>query len=167
MSPFLALCVGLATLSLCIAVITAIFTLLSLKRSAATLSPLPQKILEPMKNLKSMAQTKFVDLAATGITRYLFRKNDLENQNNKEGKETTMAESRGWGPFILGGLIGAAVAILCAPEKGTDVRKRVKRWFEEGKEMGKDLETHLATAYKAGRKAFLENGSKKSHINVS
>ena len=45
--------------------------------------------------------------------------------------------------FLLGGAaLGAAVALLLAPESGEKTRRRIKRFYEDGKERVKDTYEH-------------------------
>jgi gas vesicle protein len=40
-------------------------------------------------------------------------------------------EDAGFGIFVMGAIVGAAVALLLAPESGTDSRARMGHWLHE------------------------------------
>jgi gas vesicle protein len=99
-----------------------------------------------------------------------------------------MSEERGCAPaslalaFLLGGALGASLALLFAPEGGPqtrarlrglatdlkdrtanlaeDLRDRVEDVLEEGKEIFDEKKTILSAAYQAGREAMDKERSK-------
>jgi gas vesicle protein len=70
--------------------------------------------------------------------------------------------------FLLGGVVGAAVALLLAPCSGEETRRRLGSWLEENRDktkefLEKERETILSkksqvqAAWEAGKKAYREN----------
>lgn len=77
----------------------------------------------------------------------------------QEETESTQAESNGLAWFMMGALIGAAVAILYAPKSGRDARQYLldkgKETLDDSKEMfdrGRQLVDDAADLFERGRK---------------
>ena len=62
----------------------------------------------------------------------------MHNQNHY-----CRSDAMGWPAFIAGGLIGAGIALLCAPQRGTEKRSRLRDYaggatdelMEQGREV--------------------------------
>jgi gas vesicle protein len=74
-------------------------------------------------------------------------------------------------PFLMGGILGAALGLLFAPRAGRDVRKQIKDFAAEGTEKvvsaaGKSKEfyseaiTAVNSAIDAGKQSFIEEREK-------
>ncbi len=70
-------------------------------------------------------------------------------------------------PFLVGGVVGAGIAFLFAPKSGREIRKDIKdyavqtknmisRTVEEGKEIYEGGKSAVTTAIEAGKKAYLQ-----------
>ncbi len=78
--------------------------------------------------------------------------------------------SHGAGPsiavgFVLGAIVGAGIALLCAPGTGSDTRRRIadagRRWggaardaLDQARDTANDLGQDVKSALEAGRDAF-------------
>ena len=78
---------------------------------------------------------------------------------------------KGFGKFVLGGLIGAAAGVLFAPKAGTETRKELKIKFDEftaklkdldSEEIKLELETKIAEI-----RADLDNLDKEEVLSVA
>jgi len=69
-------------------------------------------------------------------------------------------------PFVVGGLVGAGIALLLAPKSGRDVRKDMKDFavntkdtiaatVHKGKELIEENKIALASAIEAGKTAYV------------
>ena len=74
-------------------------------------------------------------------------------------------------PFLVGGLVGAGVALLLAPKSGQEIRKDIKDiaarttdtisgTFEKGKEVYVENKAAIVDAIDAGKNAFLQERDK-------
>ena len=74
-------------------------------------------------------------------------------------------------PFVVGGLVGAGVALLLAPKAGKEIRKDIKdvaarakdtisTSIEKGKELYAVNKSAITDAIDAGKNAFLEERDK-------
>jgi gas vesicle protein len=96
------------------------------------------------------------------------------NMKEEIGKVKTGARYF-WTPLVVGGVIGAGVALLLAPKSGRELRKdfkdlasktrdRVTATIDEGKTLGKHLydESRMAVkgAIEGGKHAFMEEREK-------
>ena len=74
-------------------------------------------------------------------------------------------------PFLVGGVVGAALGILLAPKAGREVRKQIKDFAVDGKDrivstVGKTKEfyteaiTAVNSAIDAGKQAYLQEREK-------
>lgn len=85
-----------------------------------------------------------------------------------------------WTPLVVGGVIGAGVALLLAPKSGRELRKdfkdlatktreRVAATIEEGKTLGRNLydEGRVAVtgAIEGGKHAFM--GEREKHMKAA
>jgi gas vesicle protein len=66
-------------------------------------------------------------------------------------------------PILVGGAVGAGLALLLAPKAGTEIRKDLKRFanrFSQAIDIGKDLygesRVFVSKAVEAGKKAYVE-----------
>ncbi len=70
-------------------------------------------------------------------------------------------------PFLVGGLVGAGIALLLAPKSGKELREDVKHMasstrenvtagVEKGKELYGETSTAIRGAIDAGKSAFVE-----------
>jgi gas vesicle protein len=68
-------------------------------------------------------------------------------------------------PFLLGGLVGAGIALLLAPKSGKEVRNDIKEYaarakntlvtaVDEGKKIYEDGKTAVVSAVEAGKSAY-------------
>ncbi|HOW27549.1 MAG TPA: YtxH domain-containing protein [Elusimicrobiota bacterium] len=71
--------------------------------------------------------------------------------------------------FLVGGMVGAALGLLLAPQSGKDTRKKIKKWaedledqgeewIEKGKEVLEEKADRVKHAYEAGRKILSGEG---------
>jgi len=69
-------------------------------------------------------------------------------------------------PFVIGGLVGAGIALLLAPKSGREVRKDIKdlagstrdkitATMHKGKELIEENKIALASAIEAGKTAYV------------
>ncbi len=80
-----------------------------------------------------------------------------------------MSEDRGIAPataalaFILGGVLGASLALILAPEEGTHARQRLRRmardWSEKTADITEDMRDRLEEAVEQGRDIYEEKKS--------
>ena len=85
--------------------------------------------------------------------------------------------------FLLGGIVGAGLALLLAPESGSETRKRIKEFavdvkdkakdyteevrgkitstVEKGKELYEEKKSIIATAFEAGKEAYEQEKEKE------
>ncbi len=78
------------------------------------------------------------------------------------------AAGAGLAAFLLGGVVGAAVGLLYAPNKGETTRKRLKRWandtYEDNKEYmlehAQDLKEKVKGHFEEAREKFNEGKEK-------
>lgn len=101
-----------------------------------------------------------------------------------------MADDRGWSPgamglaVVIGGLVGAAMALLLAPQSGRESREQLRGYarraeenihelaetatqvldqtVDKGRDFIKDKKAVLTEAVKAGRAATQQAGEKKT-----
>ncbi len=77
-------------------------------------------------------------------------------------------------PFLVGGLVGAGVALLLAPKAGKELRKdirdlasdtrdKVGLTIDRGKELYEESKTAITNAIDAGKKAFMEEREQVRH----
>jgi gas vesicle protein len=77
-------------------------------------------------------------------------------------------------PFLVGGVMGAGLALLFAPKPGKEVRNDVKRFattakdrvtlaIDKGKEVYEDGKTAVVNAIDAGKNAFVQEKDKWLH----
>ena len=52
-----------------------------------------------------------------------------ENQYDKDSRD-----AMGWSAFIAGGLIGAGIALLVAPQRGTELRSKLRDYADRAKD---------------------------------
>ena len=90
-----------------------------------------------------------------------------EDLTDKKGNSILM-------PFLVGGIVGAGVALLLAPKPGKEVREDIKRFAENTKESvtsvidrGKTLfdesKTMISSAIEAGKTAYEQEKEKIRH----
>jgi gas vesicle protein len=86
-------------------------------------------------------------------------------------KENTMLV-----PFLVGGIVGAGIALLLAPKAGREVRADIKRFasntkervsstIDEGKLLYEEGITAVASAIDAGKTAYIEGKEKFRHAS--
>lgn len=77
-------------------------------------------------------------------------------------------------PFVLGGVVGAAIALLFAPASGEETRERVASWINEGRMKTKEYlaekrgtlsekKERIGAAFEAGKKAYREAEGADQH----
>lgn len=64
-------------------------------------------------------------------------------------RRETKPQSGGLGLFVVGAVVGAAAAILLAPESGTDSRKRIGHWLHDHRGTGHELFTKVKKMWEA------------------
>jgi gas vesicle protein len=80
-------------------------------------------------------------------------------------------------PFLIGGLVGAGIALLLAPKSGKELRKdiadmtantrdRVTDTIDKGKDMYREGITAVKTAVEAGKVAYVEEREKHRQAAV-
>lgn len=86
-------------------------------------------------------------------------------------EELTTKEHSIMVPFLVGGVVGAAIGLLLAPKSGREVRKQIKDFAVEGTEKivsaaGKSREfyseaiTAVNSAIDAGKQAYIQERDK-------
>ncbi len=86
-------------------------------------------------------------------------KEELEKLDTKESSVLV--------PFLVGGLVGAGVALLLAPKSGKEMRKDIKdiasntrekvvTTFEQGKGLYEEGKAAVKNAIEAGKTAYIE-----------
>lgn len=76
--------------------------------------------------------------------------------------------------FILGGVVGAGITLLLAPQSGKETREKIKNLaddlkekvtstVEHGKEIFEEKKSLLSTAVEAGKEAYEREKEKHSH----
>ena len=74
-------------------------------------------------------------------------------------------------PFVVGGIVGAGIALLLAPKPGKEVREDIKRFasstkervssaIDQGKSLYEEGRTAIASAIDAGKTAYVEGKEK-------
>ena len=77
-------------------------------------------------------------------------------------------------PFLIGGLVGAGVALLLAPKSGKELRKdiadmtartrdKVTETVEKGRDLYKEGTAVVRSAVEAGKVAYVEEREKHRH----
>jgi gas vesicle protein len=77
-------------------------------------------------------------------------------------------------PFVIGGLVGAGVALLLAPKSGkelrkdisdlaSDTREKIAVTIDKGKELYEGSRSAVKNALDAGKSAFIEERDKIRH----
>ncbi len=77
-------------------------------------------------------------------------------------------------PFLVGGVVGAGLALLFAPKPGKEIRNDVRRIattakdrvalaIDKGKELYEDGKTAVVNAVDAGKNAFVQEKEKWLH----
>jgi gas vesicle protein len=77
-------------------------------------------------------------------------------------------------PVIVGGVVGAGLALLLAPKSGRETRKDLKRFaatakdrvnlaIDQGKELYEEGRTKVVNAIDAGKTAFVQEKNKWLH----
>ncbi len=75
--------------------------------------------------------------------------------------------------FLLGGIVGAGIAILLAPQSGRETREKIKEYAESVKEKAaesvqkaksvfEDKKSVLTAAVEAGKEAYKKEANKQS-----
>jgi len=88
-----------------------------------------------------------------------------------EGKERSMVV-----PFLVGGLVGAGIALLLAPKSGRETREDIKDLavktkekiatsIHKGRELYQESTTAISGAIEAGKAAYLEE--KERHLKAA
>jgi gas vesicle protein len=86
-------------------------------------------------------------------------------------EEMTIKERSLMAPFLVGGVVGAAIGLLLAPKAGRDVRKQIKDFAVEGTDKvvsaaGKSREfyseaiTAVNSAIDAGKQTYIQEREK-------
>ena len=79
-------------------------------------------------------------------------------------------------PFLVGGIVGAGVALLFAPKAGREVRDDIRRLttrtkdrvtstIDRGKLLYEEGKTAVTSAIDAGKTAFLQEKEKFRHVS--
>jgi gas vesicle protein len=87
-----------------------------------------------------------------------------EEREIKEGRSLLV-------PFVVGGLVGAGVALLLAPKSGKDLRKditdialdtkeKIATTVEKGKELYVESTEAVKNAFEAGKMAYIQEMEK-------
>jgi gas vesicle protein len=77
-------------------------------------------------------------------------------------------------PFLVGGVVGAGIALLFAPKPGKEIRNDVKRFatstkdrvtlaIDKGKELYEEGRTAVESAIDAGKNAYIQEKEKWLH----
>ena len=69
--------------------------------------------------------------------------------------------------FLLGAAAGGITALLLAPEKGEDTRRRLREGGSQGLRRGKEAVTRVATAMEDGARAKGQAVSEAAHHQVN
>ncbi len=90
-------------------------------------------------------------------------------------KEENIVKTKGstWVPFVIGGVVGAGLALLLAPKPGREMRKQIKDFtanakekvastYERGREFYGETKAALSNAIDAGKEAFVKE--REAHI---
>lgn len=95
----------------------------------------------------------------------------------KEELNTNVAKERSMlTPFLVGGIVGAGIALLLAPKSGKELRKDIKdvasktrdkvtETIEDGKHLYDESRIAVKEAIDAGKQAFVEE--KNRHIRAA
>ena len=79
-------------------------------------------------------------------------------------------------PFLVGGIVGAGIALLFAPKAGREVRDDIKRLttrtkdqvsstIDQGRLLYEEGKTAVTNAIEAGKTAFLQVKEKFRHVS--
>jgi len=79
-------------------------------------------------------------------------------------------------PFLVGGIVGAGIALLFAPKAGSEVRDDIKRLttrtkdrvssaIDQGRMLYEEGKTAVTNAIDAGKTAFLQEKEKFRHVS--
>jgi gas vesicle protein len=79
-------------------------------------------------------------------------------------------------PFLVGGIVGAGIALLLAPKPGKEVREDIKRFasnakervssaVDQGKVLYEEGRTAVAGAIDAGKTAYIQEKEKFRHVS--
>jgi gas vesicle protein len=79
-------------------------------------------------------------------------------------------------PFVVGGIVGAGIALLLAPKAGKEIREDIKRFasntkervssaVDQGKYLYEEGRTAVAGAIDAGKAAYIEGKEKFRHAS--
>jgi len=75
------------------------------------------------------------------------------HNDNQDDQDT--GDAMGWSAFIAGGLIGAGIALLFAPQRGTELRSKLRDYADSAKdelmEQGREA---WDTAVKQGKEYY-------------
>lgn len=90
-----------------------------------------------------------------------------DNQYNEEAGGT-----RGWSAFIAGGLIGSGIALLLAPQRGTELRSKLRDYadhakdelMEHGREVWDTAGKRGKEYYQKGEEVVREAGRSKGNM---
>ncbi len=91
-----------------------------------------------------------------------------ENIEKKEGSFVV--------PFLIGGLVGAGIALLLAPKSGKELRKdivdlsartrdKVNATVERSRDLYKDSVAAVKTAVEAGKIAYVEERERQRNVS--
>ncbi len=87
------------------------------------------------------------------------------------GEQVAAKQNSVFVPFLLGGLVGAAIGLLLAPKSGSETRKQIKDLAEDTKDKiastidrGKlaydDTKVAISSAVEAGKQAYAQERDK-------
>ncbi|UCF69320.1 MAG: YtxH domain-containing protein [Acidobacteriota bacterium] len=68
------------------------------------------------------------------------------------------------GSFLLGALVGAAVALLTAPKSGRETREDLSRWAQDATEKTREKLGHLQETAEHVRQAAAEKGERAREL---
>lgn len=79
-------------------------------------------------------------------------------------------------PFLVGGIVGAGIALLLAPKPGKEVREDIKKFasnakervssaVDQGKVLYEEGRTAVASAIDAGKTAYIQEKEKFRHVS--
>lgn len=81
-------------------------------------------------------------------------------------KKEVKPENKSVALFLTGAALGAAAALLLAPDSGKETRRKMGQWLKEKREKGKEgllaRKEAMADALEAGKKAYRE--VEKKHL---